>query len=942
MHALRHLPLTAKGSLQLTLAAAVMMSTQAVLAADEVSIIPGQRQLTVDKPGILTLRFEVTNRSGQAQQLQENLILPPDWELVTNTAPFLLANGSRDVRLVHVLPPKGLKAGTYNVQYMVSAQGGGGLGSSQSVSIRVEGQSGINLTAVAPPSSLLGGEQYSVEFLLENTGNRSVTYKLSGTDEEGYIRSVEPRRLTLAAGESGTVTVSGAIPRQLDATSAYRISLDARGGGKQASESVTIPLIARVPQGVGKYQTLAGKLTNRYSQQQREAADGTKTDQAQWQAEYHAQGAIDTEGKHHIDLRVRNGQNSTATYDNSNQQAEYQLNYRRDDITLNTGHRTFSTHNQLSGNSLAGIGAEATYRPRNDDNKQPLTLQAFHGQSRSEDSQQEKVTGSSVQYQWDEFDMSASLLQHEKAVSPTQENMQKQTVAAVGAGWRGNNISARTEVAADDDAHAWSIDVNGQWQKLGVNASVLKAEPLFDGSSTDTSQTFANAHYQLSDTTSVTASTRKTLNNLDKNPSQEIREDREHEARISRTFGDARQVDISLGHRQRQEQDLRPAPTTDREISATTLTYNHRFDDISVRAAVEQGKREDRTQASSKGNKRSLAVNWQATSALNLNADASISDDLDSAGKSTSAGVNGTLKLNKRNQLTGHAQRNKNNSEKTHADSLEVKYTHDLKKFGSIGASVRRTDNQATDGSMSHDNLAQLEYSVPLDVPIRKRNNIGSVRGKVHFAENQQPASDVVVQMGGQYAVTDTKGEFHYPNVIAKEYQVQIDGSRPNTQGYMLSQEGAEARVTVKANQTAQPDLSLHPSSRISGKLQTYTHDAAAAVFDTSGTEENLRADKGIGRTLIELQPVGEVGKRIVHKRTTLHDGSFSFVGIPPGQWKLVIVDSNQVPANYRLEQTEFLLDLDAGTNKTLQLRALPSAQGIKRVGPSSGFNVSG
>ena len=196
--------------------------------------------------------------------------------------------------------------------------------------------------------------------------------------------------------------------------------------------------------------------------------------------------------------------------------------------------------------------------------------------------------------------------------------------------------------------------------------------------------------------------------------------------------------------------------------------------------------------------------------------------------------------------------------------------------------------------------------------------------------------------MGGQYAVTDKNGQFHYPGVIAKDYQVQIDSSRPNTQGYMLSQEGAEARVTVQPNTTTKPQLALHPAAKVSGKLQTYVNDAAAAVFDTSGTEESLRPDKGLGRVLLELQPVGEVGKRIVHKRTTLHDGSFSFVGIPPGQWRLVVIDSDKVPANYRLEQTQFTIDLNAEHNQEILIRALPTTQGIKKTGPENGFDVSG
>lgn len=931
---------TARDTLRLTLAASLLVLAQVASAADEISISAGQRQITVDKPGIITLRFNVENRSGQAQQLQENIILPNGWELVTNTAPFALANGSRDVRLVHVNAPRGISSGTYNVQYIVTAQGNGGIGSSQTVAIRVEEQAGLGLTALSPPSSLLGGEQYAIEFLLENTGNHQVTYKLKGSDDEGYIRKVFPRRLTLAPGESGTVSVTGQIPRNIDETTSYRLGLEARGGGKSAQESVTMPLIARTPKGVSRYQKLPGKLSTRYTTQQRKNSDGSISETALSQLEYTAQGAIDADGEHNVEIRLRNGKDDNDTGTLNNQQAEYRGSYWNDEVRVNTGHQSFHASN-LSGNTLSGVGAEIVYTPQNDEKKKPLEIRAFSGQSRSTDTQQETVAGATINYQWDEFDTSASVIKHDKQTTATTPATQ-QTIAAIGGGWQGKHLSARTEIAADDDAQAWSIDLNGQWGPVGANASILNADPKFDGSSSNTRQTFANAHYQVADNTSLEASTRQTEQNLAADSSLEIRQDQEHQVRLTQQFGNESQIEVSIGHRQRQEQDIRPTPTTDRDIQATTLEYRHRFDDINVRAAVEQGKRNDRLKTSGNGTKQELAVNWQATQQLNLNADASLSNNLDSDGKRTAAGINANLKLNKRAAVSGYLQRNKNDSENTHANSLEVKYAHDLKRLGNISLSTRRTDTQAIDGKLSQDNSLQLEYSVPLDIPIRKRNNIGAVKGQVQFADSQRPASEVVVQMGGQYAVTDKNGEFHYPGVIAKDYQVQIDSSRPNTQGYMLSQEGAEARVNVQPNTTTRPQLALHPAAKISGKLQTYVHDAAAAVFDTSGTEESLRADKGLGRVLIELQPVGEVGKRIVHKRTTLHDGSFSFVGIPPGQWRLVVVDSDKVPANYRLEQTQFTVDLNAEHHQEILIRAVPTAQGIKKTGPVNGFDVSG
>lgn len=929
-----------RDALRLTVAASLLVLAQAATAADEVTITPRQRQVSIDKPGIITLKFEVENRSGQTQQFQESLSLPEGWELVTNTAPFQLTNGAREVRLVHISAPRGTASGAYKITYHVAANNNGSITNSQTVTVQMQEQAGIKLTAPTPPGSLLGGESYDFEFLVANTGNHPVTYTLSGHDEEGYITKVEPRQLTLQPGSSAAVKVNGSIPRDIEETTAYKLSLQARGGGKLAEESVTIPLISRTPKGIGKFQKLPGKLTSRYTRQQQRQENGSTSDTTQAQIEYYARGAIDQDAQHNLEIRLRNGMDSSSTGLDNRQQAAYQINYEAEEWQVKTGHHTFSA-SSLSGNALSGIGAEATYTPNNGERQKPLKVKAFTGQSRAGDTNKEKVAGAAVQYQWDEFDSGASIIRHQKAATAT-EAAKQETIAAIEGSWRGEQMGVHTEIAKDNDAKAWRIEANGQWQSLGVNLSHLQADTQFDGGSTDTKQSFANTRYQIDEQTSLETRSRQIRNNLAQDQTKEIRQDKEHEIRVNRRLGSEQQIEISLGHSRREERDLRTTPTTDRDIQTTTLSYQHQFDDISIQAGASQGSRTDRIKTSSQGNKQELVVNWQLNREISLNANYAHSRNLDSDGVTSSVGMNTTYKPNKKSALSAYVQRNQNHGEGTHSNSVEIRYNHDLKRWGSVGISTRKIDSQTADGKTDHDNITQVEYGVPLDMPIGKRDDIGSVKGEVRYAADQRPASEVVVQMGGQYAVTDQKGEFSYPDVLAKEYKIQIDGSRANTQGLMLSQDGADTNVTVQPNQTVKPKLELHPASRISGKLLTYTVDTTAAVLDPGNSGSALKADQGLGMVLIELQPVGEIGKRIVHKRTTLHDGSFSFVGIPPGQWQLVVTDTNKLPPNYRLEQSQFTVDLTAGSAKDIQIRAIPSTQGIKKTGPSGGFSVTG
>ena len=934
---MQHHTATSNG-FKLTLVASLLVLNHAAFAADDITITPNQRQITADKTGILTLRFEVENRSSQAQQLAEHVTLPDGWELVTSSAPFLLASGARETRLIHVVIPRGTNSGAYSVNYQVNALDSGTITSSQTVRVQIAEQAGIKLLASPAPSSLLSGESYAVDFTLENTGNQSVTYKLAGSDEDNYITTVTPNTLTLAAGEAGIVTIKGQIPRNIEETRAYKVTLTARGGGKLAEESVTIPLIARTPKGIGKYQKLPGKLTTRYTRQQRNNTDGTKTDDYQAQTEYHAHGALDAAGEHNIEIRLRNGKNSNDTSTNDSQQSEYQIDYETGEWQVKTGHQSFNSSN-LSGNALNGIGVATTYTPKDQHQHKPLAVKVFSGQSRAGDSSKTRTSGASAHYQWDEFETGVSALQYDKPATVTTPAKQE-TITAVNAAWRGESIGLRTETAQDHDGKAWSVDANGQWQDIGVNVSHLKADAKFDGSYTDTEQSFANARYQWDEKTTLETSTRHTLDNISGDNSREIREDKEHQAKLGRRLGSEQQIEVSLGQRWRNEKDLRPNPTTDRDIHVTSIEYQQQFEQLRIQAELGHGKRNDKIKGNKKGNKYGLTINWQAAKHITANTSYTLSDDLDSDGKTYTTGINTNYQMNHQTQLSGYIQRNRNHSENTHADSFEARLSHDMKRKGNIGFSVRRTHNQASDAKLNHDDLLQVEYTVPLDMPIRKRNNIGSVKGKVRYAIDQRPASEVVVQMGGQYAVTNTQGEFEYPDIVAKNYDIQIDNSRTNSQGYLLSDESGTASLNVPPDQTIKPILELHPASRISGKLQLYEADTAAVVLGEA--TNHLRPSKGLGMVLIELRPMGNIGKRITHKRTTLADGSFSFVGIPAGQWQLVVVDSDKLPANYRLEQTQFTIDTNNGGTQEISIRALPTIQSIKKTGPNGGFTVAG
>ncbi|MGB0848768.1 MAG: hypothetical protein ACPGSM_18690 [Thiolinea sp.] len=933
----------AVNQLRMTLAASLLVLVQAASAADEISITPSQRQVNVSGSGIVTLRFEVENRSGITRELQEQINLPEGWQLISNTAPFLLSSNGRDVRLVHVSLPKAANAGNYRVDYQVSSRNDGAIASSESINIRLESTSGTELSQHQAPGSLLEGEQFIVDYIVKNTGNQTVNYRFAAYDSDSFITAVEPRQAKVTAGSTRIIRVKGRVNRKVTETSTYKVTLQARGGGKRAEHHINVPLIARVSQGVGRYQKLPGKLRTSFTfernQQPNQNGEAIDENSRAYQLEYFASGRIDEAGKHNVEIRLRNGKQQNAGGSLTDQLEEYYVAYWNDELKVKTGHQSFNT-TRLIGNSLNGLGASAQYRPQTKSGKTPLQIRGFYGRNRPGESETEHSVFAALSYDWGEYEVGASLLKSRKDDGLPSNH--EQTIGSVSGAWRGKNFNVRAEVATDDGgSKAYWVEAGGQWKNLGFSASVSRADLNFSGSISDAMHTYGSLHYKINERSNLSFYTRHKQENINEDLTREIRSDDEQHIRFTHTLGNNDQASISVGYRQRQERDKRPNPTTNHTTKAVTLEYQHRFEDFDIRVAAEKGRREDKINASSDGSRQELSINWRPTHAIKLGTSYAISQGLDSPGKATAIGINSHFRINGHSSFHGYAQYNQNDFDDSHSRNYELQYKYDLKKFGEVGVRASRVDNMSATGERDQDYALRFEYSLPLDVPFRKRRNIGAVKGTLRHSDNT-PAKNIVLKMEDQYAITDESGTFFYPSAVARDYQINIDNTRPDAAGLMLNGTGKHNSVTVSANKTTALNLTLQRGARLQGKIAQYTPDTGAALFGSEISNKHLKADKGIGLVLLELKPIGQQDNRITYRRTTLFDGSFSFMGVPPGKWELVINDPSRVPDNYRLEKSRFMVDLVAGDNQQLLIKALPVAQTIKKSGPAQGFTVSG
>lgn len=901
-------------------------------AANDVTITPLETTVAADDRGIVTLRFEVENQTNQSLTWQETIGLPEGWELVSSPAPFPLAPKQREVRFIYVSIPRGTNSGTYPINYQVNAQGNANLNGADRVNVQIIAVAGAELSTTDKPYVLLAGDEYKITTQLKNTGNQPRAFRIYVEDEDGFITNFSPRSITLKASETADIQLAGKIPANLTKSTDHKITVVADSGKNSAEERITIPVYARTPEGLGQWQKLRGRLSLRYNYQDNK----TNNQKDNWQLQYDAQGALDNEGKHRLAVYLRNGSKNQQTW--SSLQEEYRATYSTNEWKVIAGHQSFYSDSRLSGLGLSNAsGTTIEYNPIFKERGRPLKMRAYEGKSRTNTTTQEKSRGASIRYRFDKEQLEIGA-----AVVDQQQNNFDDVVKSLDFSWVVKNFSFRGDIAQDSDGKAHALDINTYWQNVNANVSYTKADAKFNGGNQDTKRLYGGLGWRMSEATRFQINFRRSENNLAQDLSKEIRHDEEHSASISHYFDKARNKQGTIGYRLRDSQDQRPTPTTNEKIKTLFAEYRHSFEQFDFTLGLEQGKRNDQIKSNNNNTGREvrMALNWRPNRQVNFNTTFSQDKGLDSNGTTRSLGINGTYKLNKRQELTGYWQQTRSNDNSSRYDSYNVGYRHIFRNDHAISFNATHRRDDLSTSTDNNDNYIWLDYTLPLDVPFKRRSNIGNIAGKAYYADTRTPAENLILDMGGYHAVTDAKGEFSYPNMLAKNYDLQIDTSRLDQSGYMLDTPTNTQSVKVVANNTQRVQIPLKQGASITGRLLAFEVNKTLA---SSAEKDGLVPSEGLGGLLIELQPIGDTSdKRTVQKRLTQGDGSFSFIGIPLGQWQVVVVDADKIPEQYRLEQQQVTVELEKGENEEVTIRAVPLHKTIDRVGPREGFSVSG
>jgi hypothetical protein len=205
-----------------------------------------------------------------------------------------------------------------------------------------------------------------------------------------------------------------------------------------------------------------------------------------------------------------------------------------------------------------------------------------------------------------------------------------------------------------------------------------------------------------------------------------------------------------------------------------------------------------------------------------------------------------------------------------------------------------------------------LSYSVPFAMPVMRRPDVTTLRGRVFDTETSAGLKDVILRLDGASVATNARGEFAFPAVSRGAHQIVLEHGSMNVNQVPAS--AAPLAVNV-AGRDAPPVMIAMVRSAAIGVLVTLHPDGG----------EPARAAAGV--------LVGFSNAETTIRRLTDTSGRVRLGGIAPGRWSVSLAQDT-VPAGFRPAGGDMNVILAPGESVSAEIPLTPERRAIRMLPP--------
>ena len=186
------------------------------------------------------------------------------------------------------------------------------------------------------------------------------------------------------------------------------------------------------------------------------------------------------------------------------------------------------------------------------------------------------------------------------------------------------------------------------------------------------------------------------------------------------------------------------------------------------------------------------------------------------------------------------------------------------------------------------------------------------------------------------YAVSDKSGNYQFPSLNEGKNKISVDLSKSSQPNYLRDDMSTDELI-IKARQSTQHNIPLLAGTSLEGQVIQY-QAASGSILENKNSA--LTPSGGVDGLLITLTNLMNDKKQ--YKQVTTQGGFFKFNAVPAGEWVADVSDPNNLLGDLRLDKVQKQIQLSLGNLQEVNFKAVPYVQKIKKIGPSSGFSVSG
>ncbi len=825
--------------------------------------------------------------------------------------------------------PNSCPAGRYHMTYYVGSHSNHKITDNVSFSVLVLPVIKLKILVENKPEVVLAGEPYKVKLRLINQGNSKRDLKLEVKGIPDYSLKMPVSEISLKAGESVPLEIKVKTDTRLKKEIKHIITVKASTKklkkevvSTTTSQVILTEIIPRITCKFDPYHRIPSQIKLIGVKEDRETA---------FQVEFSGSGKLDEEGKTGVDFLFRGDD----IYNKSiyGKRDEYYLNYYSKLLDFFVGDKNYSL-SPLTERYKYGRGAEIEIYPAD------FTLGTFYLKSRWENPEEERV-GTYVEYKFnDYFNVKGNFLNKNKELyndKITSFQTQIKPTEKLNLELEYGYCNSRREGRFNDSAY--SVDFEGEvYNRVYYSLKKIYANPNFFGYYNDIDYNFQRLVFPIYDKLRGKMSYHNYKNNLDRDVIREVAAKEEsYEVGISYPVNHG--MHIYLDYKDfRRKDELLPADY-DYGENLLRLRLEQTFRKISIHSYIERGRFEN--ELFNNENNYLERYAFYAYFRPNYKQSYSVYTKIGhnsfsgSPQKAKSTGVLGTWHINNF-YFNLNYKHYKGDNLQQHNIFSKFFYTLPNNHSLSLKGHWFRYEEKKEEKTSFF-----LVYTVPWGIPVKKREFIGSVKGKVYDGEKGEkvPIVNVILRINGATAITDKKGRFVFPSLKPGTCFLMIENSSIGLN--RLADKKLPIKVIVKGGEVTKIKIGIVNSGTISGEViffaskkkkdkilkdNVFLIGSEQTDYLQGSDKNNLREKKALSNVLVEIN-----NDREIFRENTNEKGEFYFKNIRPGKWTLKFYDYN-LPAYHYFEKNEFQIELKPGEKRQFVIKVLPRFRSIKII----------